>query len=173
MSERKHILIWTDGACLSNPGPGGFAAVLRYGSHRREVSGGYRLTTNNRMELTAAIAALRRLKQPCRVTLYSDSRYVVDGVTLGWAQRWRESGWMRAGERVPNADLWANLLELCARHAVTVEWLRGHAGDEENECCDRLAVRAAQGSELLVDVGYEDPNASAPPGAVSQLSLFA
>jgi ribonuclease HI len=172
MSERKRVLIWTDGACVGNPGPGGYAAVLRYGEHRRELSGGYRRTTNNRMELTAAIAALRCLKESCEVTLFSDSRYLIDGVMQGWARRWREAGWARKDQRVPNADLWAELLELCERHAMTLEWVRGHAADEENERCDVLAVRASLGEDLPMDVGYEDPDSLAPL-ARPQLSLFA
>src|SRR3954468_3817867 len=136
MSERKQVVIYTDGACIGNPGPGGFAAVLICGGHRREVSGGYRLTNNNRMEFMAAIAALNALKCPCAVTLYSDARYVVDGVMNGAMRRWRGLGWRRGGAAVPNSDLWDELLDLCERHEVTFTWVQGHAGVGENERCD-------------------------------------
>ena len=154
----KHVTIYTDGACIRNPGPGGYAAILQYNEHSRELTGGFRRTTNNRMELTAAIRALDTLKRPCVVTLFSDSEYVVNGIARGWARRWREKGWRRpAGEIVPNWDLWRQLLELCTIHQVTLRWVRGHAGHEHNERCDRLAVAAAAGPSLAVDAGYEQP----------------
>ncbi len=156
-SDRKQVIVWTDGACIGNPGPGGYAAVLLHGEHRREVTGGARLTTNNRMELRAAIAALRALKYPCRVTLHSDARYLVDGVMNGAMRRWRAAGWRRGGTPVPNADLWQELLELCERHEVTLIWVPGHAGQAENERCDLLSVRAAQAGDLPPDEGYEQP----------------
>ena len=149
MSERKHVTIWADGACVGNPGPGGYAAVLSCGDARREVVGACRRTTNNRMELMAVIAALRELKYPCVVTVYSDARYVVDGVMTGAMRRWRRSA--------PNADLWGHLAELCELHQVTLEWVAGHSGDEGNERCDQLAERAARGAELPPDEGYEHP----------------
>ena len=161
MSASDEVVIYTDGACAGNPGPGGFAAVLRFGRARRELSGGYRLTTNTRMELMAAVAALRALKRPCRVTLHSDARYVVDGVMNGAMRRWRSAGWRRGGGVVPNADLWEQLLELCERHEVTFVWVRGHAGEDENERCDALAERAARGADLPADEGYESPAAPA------------
>jgi ribonuclease HI len=163
MSDLHHVVVYTDGACAGNPGPGGFAAVLLCGDARREVVGGYRLTTNNRMELMAAIAALRALKRRCRVTVYSDARYVVDGVTSGSMRRWRALGWRRGAEAVPNADLWAELLSLCERHEVTFAWVRGHAGVGGNERCDALAETAARGGDLPVDDGYESPFAPADP----------
>ena len=133
--------------------------VLRYGSNRKELSGGYRLTTNNRMELLAVIKGLEALNQPCRVVLYSDSRYVVDAVEKGWAVKWRANGWMRnKREKAVNPDLWGKLLELCATHDVEFRWVKGHAGVADNERCDRLAVAAAKGSELLEDPGYPPRN---------------
>src|SRR5262245_14582999 len=162
MSERKQVTIYTDGACIGNPGPGGFAAVLLCGEARREVAAGYRLTTNNRMELMAAIAALKALNRPCDVTLYSDARYLVDGVMNGAMRRWRGQGWRRGGEVVPNADLWEELL-LCERHEVTFRWVQGHTGVGENDLCDALAQTAAQGDELMADEGYENPVAPADP----------
>ena len=157
MSDRKQVTIWTDGACIGNPGPGGYAAVLLHGEHRRELTGGRRLTTNNRMELMAAIAALRALKFPCRVTIHSDARYVVDGVMNGAMRRWRDAGWRRGREPVPNADLWQELVELCERHEVDLVWVPGHAGRAENERCDRLSLCAAGAADLPADEGYERP----------------
>ena len=161
MDESPEVTVYTDGACVGNPGPGGYAAVLRCGRHRREVTGGRRLTTNNRMELLAAVAALEALTRPCRVTVFSDSRYVVEGMTKGWAARWRANGWMRtAKDAAVNPDLWGRLLALCGTHRVAFVWVRGHAGDPENERCDRLAVAAAGGQSLPADDGY--PPAPAP-----------
>jgi ribonuclease HI len=163
MNERKHVTIYTDGACIGNPGPGGYGVVLLYGGHRRELSGGFRLTTNNRMEMTAAIVGLQALKTPCRVTLYSDSKYLVDAVTLGWARRWRENGWKRSRkERAVNPDLWAQLLDLCALHDVSLQWVRGHAGNIENERCDQLATEAARQPNLPPDPGYDRSTAADP-----------
>jgi ribonuclease HI len=152
MPQRKHVTIWADGACVGNPGPGGYAAVLAHGDARREVRGGFRRTTNNRMELMAVIAALRELKYPCAVTVYSDARYVVDGVMTGAMRRWRR-------QPVPNADLWEQLAELCERHEVSMTWEQGHAGEEGNERCDRLALEAARAADLPADEGYENPPA--------------
>jgi len=152
----KHVTLYTDGACSNNPGPGGYGVVLLYDSHRKELSRGYRKTTNNRMEILAAIAGLEALKEPCRVTLYSDSQYLVNAIEKGWAQRWQANGWMRnKKEKAVNPDLWEKLLELCSIHKVQFEWLRGHAGHDENERCDELATAAARGSNLVVDEGYE------------------
>jgi ribonuclease HI len=154
----KHIEVYTDGACTGNPGPGGYAAILRYGEHERELSGGFRRTTNNRMELLAVIKALEALKEPCTVTLFSDSEYIVNSLSKGWALKWRDKRWRRQGNTVvPNWELWDRLLALCARHRLEVQWVRGHAGHEENERCDTLAVRAAAGPDLPVDLGYENP----------------
>ena len=159
MTERKHIIIYTDGACIDNPGPGGYGVVLMYGGHRSELMGGYRRTTNNRMELMGPIVGLEALNQPCRVTLYSDSRYVVDGIEKGWAKRWRSKGWMRnKKEKAVNPDLWGKLLDLCDKHDVEFRWVRGHAGNPENERCDQLAVNFAHRKNLPVDEEYESPS---------------
>jgi len=153
---RKQVTIYSDGACRGNPGPGGYGVVLLHEGHRKELSGGYRLTTNNRMELMGAIAGLRALKSPCAVTLYSDSQYVVNAMTQGWVKRWQARGWMRTKtEPAKNPDLWQMLLELCARHKVAFRWVQGHAGDPENERCDTLANTAATQPELPPDPGYE------------------
>jgi ribonuclease HI len=159
----KSVTIYTDGACQGNPGPGGYCAILEYGEHRRELSGGFRRTTNNRMEMTAVIKALEALKGPCQVTVVSDSEYVVNGITKGWAKGWRAKGWRRSGKVVPNWELWSELLELCDYHRVRFEWVRGHAGHEENERCDELAVAAAAVPDLPTDLGYEQP--PAPPAS--------
>jgi ribonuclease HI len=151
----KQVTIYTDGACLGNPGPGGYGVVLLYGEVRKELSGGYRHTTNNRMEMMAAIVGLESLKEPCTVTLYSDSQYVVNAITKGWAKKWRANNWQRnKTEKAVNPDLWEQLLTLCDRHKVTFCWVRGHAGNVENECCDQLAVAAAKQRDLPPDTGY-------------------
>ena len=148
--------MYTDGACLGNPGPGGYGVVLIYGDHRKEVSGGYRLTTNNRMEILAAIVGLEALKVPCRVTLYSDSQYLVNSIEKGWAARWWSMGWRRnKSERAMNPDLWERLLHCCELHKVKFLWVRGHAGNEQNERCDELATSAAVGKDLAVDEAFE------------------
>lgn len=155
MSELKHVSIYTDGACLGNPGPGGYGTILSYGIKKRELSGGFRLTTNNRMEMMAAIVGLKELRYRCKVTLYTDSQYVADSIIQGWAARWRDNGWKRnKKDKAINIDLWGQLLDLCAQHEVKFEWVKGHAGHPENERCDKLAVLAAQGENLLVDEGY-------------------
>ena len=141
----KHIEIYTDGACSGNPGPGGWGAILRFRTaqkvYEKELSGGEANTTNNRMELSAVIAGLAALKEPCRVTVITDSKYVYDGVTKGWAQGWRRRGWRKAdGKPALNPDLWQQLLDLLEQHEVTFNWVKGHAGHPENERCDRLAV---------------------------------
>jgi ribonuclease HI len=137
------VEIWTDGACRGNPGPGGWGAVLRYDGHERELSGSERDTTNNRMELMAAIRALETLKRPCRVRLTTDSNYVRQGITE-WLPRWRANGWRTAARKpVKNADLWQRLERAAARHDVQWRWVRGHSGHAENERADRLATTAA------------------------------
>lgn len=137
----KKVEIFTDGACSGNPGAGGWGAVLRFGAHEKELSGGDPDTTNNRMELTAVIMALRALKQPCQVTLTTDSKYVADSVSKGWVYGWQKKGWMRTkNEPAKNADLWQELLALLKIHDVTFCWVKGHAGHPENERCDTLAV---------------------------------
>ncbi|HEY9088395.1 MAG TPA: ribonuclease HI [Anaerolineaceae bacterium] len=151
----KTATLFTDGGCISNPGPGGWGAVLVSGAGRKELSGGFRLTTNNRMELMACIAGLEALKEPCRVTLIADSRYVINGLSSGSARRWQHQGWINHGRSVPNADLWARLLAAAAQHALRFEWIRGHTGHPENERCDALATAAALRPDLPVDPGYE------------------
>ena len=141
----KKVTLYTDGACSGNPGPGGYGAVLQYGSHRRELSGGFEETTNNRMEILSVIKGLSALKEPCEIKVYSDSRYVVDAVEKGWALRWRENGWMRnKKEAALNSDLWEELLALLNVHTVCFEWVKGHAGNEGNERCDELARAAIE-----------------------------
>ncbi len=137
----KKVEIFTDGACSGNPGPGGWGAVLRYKGFEKEMSGGERETTNNRMELTAVITALSALKEPCEVDLTTDSKYVCDSMKLGWARSWKKRGWKKAdGKPALNTDLFSQLLELCDMHKVNFIWVKGHAGHPENERCDRLAV---------------------------------
>ncbi len=137
----KQVEIFTDGACSGNPGPGGWGAVLRYNGREKELSGGERNTTNNRMELTAVIEALNCLKEPCKVTLTTDSKYVSDGIGKGWAVSWQQNGWRKADKKPAlNPDLWEKLLELLKVHDVTINWVKGHAGHPENERCDELAV---------------------------------
>ena len=137
----KHVDIVTDGACSGNPGPGGWGAVLRYNGASKELSGGQAQTTNNRMELTAVIEALSALKEPCDVTLTTDSRYVCDAINNGWARSWRARGWVKADKKPAlNADLFERLLKLCEIHTVRFVWVKGHAGHPENERCDKLAV---------------------------------
>lgn len=141
----KKVTIYTDGACSGNPGPGGWGAVLIYGGHRLEMSGGERQTTNNRMELVAAIEAMSRLNQPCEVELWSDSRYLVDGLEKGWAKSWRSRGWKKKdGSPALNPELWERLLELCEEHTVTLHWVKGHAENRENNRCDQLAVEESK-----------------------------
>ncbi len=141
MAAIKHIDLYTDGACSGNPGPGGYGTILSYQGHERRLSGGEANTTNNRMELTAVIEGLAALKERCEVTVYSDSKYVVDGIEKGWARSWKRNGWRKA-DRKPalNAELWDRLLQLLDAHDVSFVWLKGHAGHPMNEECDRMAV---------------------------------
>ena len=143
--NRKKILIFTDGACLGNPGPGGWGAILRYKSSEKELSGGDADTTNNRMELTAAIEALKALKEPCSVELYTDSRYLLDGIEKGWAKSWRARGWKKSDKKPAlNSDLWEELLGLLEVHSAQLLWVKGHDGHDENERCDALASSFAK-----------------------------
>ena len=137
----KTVEIYTDGACSGNPGPGGWGAILRYNGIEKELSGGEAQTTNNRMELTGVIAALSALKEPCAVELYSDSKYVIDALEKGWAVSWREKGWKKADKKPAlNPDLWEKLLELTDKHEMRYHWVKGHADNEFNNRCDKMAV---------------------------------
>ena len=137
----KTVTIYTDGACSGNPGPGGWGAILCYHGSEKELSGGEAQTTNNRMELTAVIRALRALKEPCAVELYSDSKYVVDALEKGWAKSWQKKGWIKSDKKPAlNPDLWEELLALCDRHELRCHWVKGHADNRYNNRCDELAV---------------------------------
>ena len=142
--SQKHVDIFTDGACSGNPGPGGYGVILNYKGNERELSGGEANTTNNRMELMAAITGLEALKEPCEVTLYSDCKYMIDAIQQRWVYKWKANGWMR-NKKDPalNPDLWQRLLDQLDRHQVPLIWVKGHAGHPENERCDALAVAAA------------------------------
>ncbi|MBD5646316.1 MAG: ribonuclease HI [Desulfovibrio sp.] len=153
----KHVIIHTDGSCLRNPGPGGWAAVLTHpdSAARRELSGGFRRTTNNRMEIMAVIAALEALKEPCAADVYTDSQYVRNAVEKGWLASWQAKNWVKADKKpVLNVDLWQRLVPLLARHKVRLHWLRGHAGHAENERCDELARTRAGEPDLEPDTGF-------------------
>ena len=140
----KQVYLYTDGACRGNPGKGGWGAILVYGKFRKEMSGGEPMTTNNRMELLGAINGLEALKEPCKVILTSDSKYVVDGITKGWARSWKAKGWKKGdGKPALNPELWDRLLALCDKHEVEFVWVKGHAGHPENERCDQLATAFA------------------------------
>ena len=161
------IVAYTDGACVGNPGSGGYGAVILDGDRRMEIAQGFRLTTNNRMELMACIAALEALIAPAVVDLYSDSRYVVNGICKGWARKWQANGWMRTKEKAAeNADLWSRLLDLCERHRVRFVWVRGHAGNRENERCDQLATGAAQSPNRIEDEAYITGRTKVTEGAI-------
>ena len=152
---KNHVLIYTDGSAIGNPGPGGYGAVISFQGKRKELSRGFEKTTNNRMELMACIAGLAELKTPQDVIIYSDSKYVVDGIEKGWALKWRQNGWKRHGSAVvENADLWRKLLAAINSHNITFVWVKGHAGKKENERCDQLANDAARGSDLFRDNGF-------------------
>lgn len=137
----KQVTIYTDGACSGNPGPGGWAALVKYKEVVKEISGGEAQTTNNRMELSAVIEALKILKEPCQVDLFSDSKYVVDAMEKGWAEGWKANGWRKSDKsKALNIDLWEVLLDLCDRHQVTFHWVKGHADNPYNNRCDEMAV---------------------------------
>lgn len=150
------VVIHTDGACKGNPGPGAYAAVLVCGKHRKEISAGYRLTTNNRMELRGAIAALQTLTQPCKVDLHSDSKYLIQAITEKWLDGWQRRGWITAGKQpVKNQDLWQELMIAMKPHQIDWHWVKGHAGHQENERCDQLANQAVVADQLLEDQGFQ------------------
>jgi ribonuclease HI len=157
LAERPHVRIYTDGGCKPNPGPGGYGVVLLHPKKRAEVTGGFRLTTNNRMEILAAIKGLEMLKLPCHVVLHSDSQYLVSAISKGWAVKWQRNHWrLYNKEPAKNADLWEQLLRLCQIHQVEFRWVRGHAGNRENERCDQLSQAARHPSQLPPDEGYEN-----------------
>ncbi len=150
----KEIEIFCDGSSLGNPGPGGYGVILRYGSYEKELSRGYKITTNNRMELLGALAALSALKEPCKVTLYSDSNYVIQGMTA-WRFSWRKNHWDNARKKnLKNLDLWQQLDKEAQKHDITWQWVKGHNGHPENERCDILAKNAAKSQDLIEDKGY-------------------
>ena len=152
----KYVTIYTDGSCIGNPGPGGWAALLRFGEHMRELSGGFRLTTNNRMEILAVINSLTTLKEPCQVSLYTDSQYVCNAVEKGWLASWRRNGWKTSAKKpVKNQDLWEQLIAQLTVHNVTFHWVRGHAGHTENERCDELARAQAMRPAQPEDEGFD------------------
>jgi len=152
---QKHVEIFTDGSCLGNPGPGGYGAVLKYKETSKELSQGYKLTTNNRMEMLATIVALQSLKEPCTVTLTTDSQYVRQGITQ-WISKWQKNNWKTASRQdVKNVDLWKQLYAENQRHKVQWNWVKGHSGHIENERCDDLARQAAESNNLLEDLGYK------------------
>ncbi len=141
----KEVTIYTDGACSGNPGAGGWGTILVYKGKERELSGGAAETTNNRMELTAVIEGLKALKEPCKVTVVTDSQYVANGINLGWAEGWKKNGWRKKDKKPAlNPELWDELLSLIAKHEVTIEWVKGHDGHPENERCDKMAVAESQ-----------------------------
>jgi len=149
----KHVDIFTDGACSGNPGKGGYGVILKYNGVEKELSEGFVNTTNNRMEILAAVKGLEILKEPCNVTLYSDSKYLVDSVNQGWLIKWEKNNWYRTKtEKAKNVDLFKRLLAMLNKHKVEFVWIKGHAGHPENERCDQLATSAAAGSELSTDV---------------------
>jgi len=157
MESSKHVNIYTDGSCLRNPGPGGYGIILEYDGKKTEKSGGFRNTTNNRMELLAAIVALESLKEKCQVTIYTDSEYLVNSMTRGWAKKWQANKWVKSDKKPAiNPDLWGTLLKLCEKHAVEFIWIQGHNNHPQNERCDRLANEAAKKSNLPADEVYEN-----------------
>ncbi|MFC5050117.1 ribonuclease HI [Rubritalea spongiae] len=153
----QNVTIYTDGSSRGNPGPGGYGAVLIAGKHKKELSGGFAKTTNNRMELMAAIVALEALKKPCAVELVSDSKYVIDAMRLGWIHGWKKKGWSRGPNKpLKNAELWQRLEKAAASHQMTWTWVKGHAGNPMNERCDELAFGCAEGDNLPVDEGFKE-----------------
>lgn len=154
MAKLKHVDLFTDGSCLGNPGPGGYGAILRFGRHQKELAQGYSLTTNNRMEMMAAIKAMDLLKEPCTITLTTDSQYVRQGITK-WITNWKKRGWQTASkEPVKNVDLWQRLDTHNQTHQIDWRWVKGHSGHADNERCDDLARTAAEGKDLIEDNGY-------------------
>ncbi|MEL7039336.1 MAG: ribonuclease HI [Cyanobacteria bacterium J06592_8] len=155
-SQLEEVILYTDGACQGNPGRGGYGIVLIQGDERLELSGGFQFTTNNRMEMMAVIVGLQTLEEKSKVMVYSDSQYVVNAIEKGWAKKWQANNWKKSDKKPAlNPDLWEELLELCSRHQVKFNWVKGHAGNKENERCDRLAVQASEQRNLPKDIAYE------------------
>ncbi|HEU5370649.1 MAG TPA: ribonuclease HI [Ktedonobacterales bacterium] len=155
--ERPRVRVYTDGACLGSPGRGGWGAILLTGHQREEIAGGFRLTTNARMEMMAVIKALQKLRDPSIVHLYTDSKMIVNAIEQGQAKRWRARGWkLDNKDAVADADLWEKILELCEQHQVSFFWVKGHAGNKENQRCDRLSFHAARNSRVAIDLGFEN-----------------
>ena len=153
----KKVEVYTDGACTGNPGKGGYGAVLIYNGKEKRIKKGYRKTTNNRMELLAAIEALNLLKEPCEVTLYSDSKYLIDAINKNWLSSWQKNNWKKADKKaVLNVDLWKSLVELIKVHNINFVWVKGHAGNSYNEICDALAVDAYNNQAEEIDYEYEN-----------------
>jgi ribonuclease HI len=161
--KSEKVVMFTDGSTNANSGAGGYGIVLKYKESVKELSGGFRKTTNNRMEIIACIEGLRALKKKSDVVIFSDSQYVVNSISKGWAKKWQMQGWMRnEKEQAENSDLWAQLLELCNQHIVEFQWVKGHNGTKENERCDQLAMEATQKRNLLADDGFENGNPANP-----------
>ena len=161
--DQKKVVIFTDGSCLNNPGPGGYGAVLMFGKHEKELYDGLQLTTNSRMEILAVVAALEALKKPCSVIIVSDSKYVVDAVQKRWVYKWKANRWRRnKKDWAENADLWMRVVELCDMHQVEFRWVKGHAGNFGNERCDELAKMGATGDDLKKDENYESGQTTNP-----------
>lgn len=155
MTTQFDVIIFTDGSCLGNPGPGGWAAIMRCNGQERELCGGFAPTTNNRMEILAVLESLESLREPCTVTLYTDSQYVRNAVEKKWLAGWRRNGWKTADKKpVKNRDLWERLVPLLDKHTITFKWVRGHSGHPENERCDELARGQASRRDLLADPGF-------------------
>jgi ribonuclease HI len=163
VTTMKTVTLYTDGACRGNPGPGGYGVVLVYGLRRKELSAGFRWTTNNRMELSALIGGLRALKEPCRLEIISDSKYLLEAFKQEWILKWKKNGWRTTSRQVVrNHDLWQELDRLMAAHQPHYQWVKGHAATPENNRCDELAVTAATSNILLIDEGYEAQNPFPP-----------
>ncbi len=151
------VELYTDGACSGNPGPGGYGVILKYGDYIKELSQGYKLTTNNRMELMAVIKGLEALKTPCKVNLYSDSKYIVDAVNKGWLENWEKNNWIKSDRsKVKNQDLWQKIIELQKKHQISWNWVKGHGKNSFNNRCDYLAVEASKKNNLIDDLGYQE-----------------
>jgi ribonuclease HI len=169
VDEKKEVVMYTDGACEPNPGAGGYGVVLLSENRRKEISGSFRRTTNNRMEIYAAIAGLEVLKYPCRVTIYSDSQYLVSAITEGWVEKWKSRNWWRTNkEQAINVDLWERLSALCETHEVNFMWVKGHSGNPENERCDKLSYAALRQKDSPPDEFYENPPSAPNPIKMTQ-----